>query len=277
MPAPLASPAPLPTSPWRATPLIRASLALHLLALVTVLWQPALWTWAAGAVFADHLLLTAAGLWPRSTLLGANIRCLPEGAAARGEVAITIDDGPDPAVTPAVLDLLDSYGARATFFCIGRRARAHPELARAIVERGHALENHTEHHRHNFVMLGPRAYTRELQAAQDSLTAIGGQRPQFFRAPAGLRNPFLGPVLARLNLRLTSWTRRGFDTREGVARHVLRRLLCGLRAGDILLLHDGHAARTTEGQPVILAVLPELLSALNRAGLRPVTLREALI
>ena len=117
---------------------------------------------------------------------------------------------------------------------------------------------------------------RELQAAQDTLTAITGQRPLFFRAPAGLRNPFLDPVLARLGLRLASWSARGFDTRIGDAERVKDRLLRGLRAGAILLLHDGNAARTPDGIPVILEVLPAVLAAAEAADLRFVTLRQAL-
>ncbi|OYV42418.1 MAG: polysaccharide deacetylase family protein, partial [Burkholderiales bacterium 21-58-4] len=112
--------------------------------------------------------------------------------------------------------------------------------------------------------------------AQDTLTAITGQRPLFFRAPAGLRNPLLDPVLARLGLRLASWSARGFDTRIGDAERVKDRLLRGLRTGAILLLHDGNAARTREGIPVILEVLPTVLAAAKAADLRFVTLRLAL-
>jgi peptidoglycan/xylan/chitin deacetylase (PgdA/CDA1 family) len=100
--------------------------------------------------------------------------------------------------------------------------------------------------------------------------------PLFFRAPAGLRNPLLQPVLSRLRLRLASWTRRGFDTVDSNADAVLAKLSRELNAGDILLLHDGHAARTRGGTPVIVEVLPRLLDALGTAGLHSVTLRAAL-
>lgn len=118
--------------------------------------------------------------------------------------------------------------------------------------------------------------TREIQAAQDTLAAITGQRPLFFRAPAGLRNPFLDPVLTGLGLRLASWSARGFDTRVGNAAQVTTRLLRGLTAGTILLLHDGNAARTSTGVPVILEVLPVVLESATAAHLRPVTLTQAL-
>ncbi|MCW3481311.1 polysaccharide deacetylase family protein [Neisseriaceae bacterium JH1-16] len=259
----------------RLTPLVSLSLLLHPLLAVAWLAWPAAWPWWLGLFLVDHLLLAAAGLWPRSRLLGPNWTRLPAAAAARGEVALTIDDGPDPDVTPKVLDLLDAAGARATFFCIGRQAARHPALCREIVARGHAVENHSEYHRHNFSLSGPRALARELDAAQRTLADITGCTPRFFRAPAGLRNLFLDPLLQRRGLRLASWTRRGFDTRQRDSAKVLAVLSEGLTAGDILLLHDAHAARTPSGEPVILAVLPELLARIRVAGLATVTLAEA--
>ncbi|MBW8370771.1 MAG: polysaccharide deacetylase family protein [Thiobacillus sp.] len=260
---------------WRPTLLIRASIALHGLALVAVIADPAQWPWALGAVVINHLLLTAVGLWPRSSGLGPNWTRLPAAAAARHEIALTIDDGPDPLVTPQVLDILDRYAARATFFCVGEKAARYPDLCREIVRRGHGVENHSQHHRHTFSLLGPRGFMRELQAAQSTLSQITGQRPVFFRAPAGLRNPFLDPVLARLGLTLASWSVRGFDTRIGDAERVRHALLRGLRGGAILLLHDGNAARSPQGIPVILDVLPAVLESAAAAGLRFVSLRDA--
>ena len=134
--------------------------ALGLLAM-----QPALWPWGLGALAANHLALTAAGLWPRSRSLGPNWVRLPP-AAAPGHIAITIDDGPDPEVTPQVLDLLDRFDARASFFCIGSRAQRHPELCREIVRRGHAVENHSQHHYYHFSTFGPRRMAREIKPAR---------------------------------------------------------------------------------------------------------------
>ncbi len=246
---------------------------LHALALAAVITAPGQWRWALAAVVINHLLIGAVGLWPRSQWLGPNWTRLPAAATARNEIALTIDDGPDPLVTPQVLDMLDQYAAQATFFCVGKKAARHPELCREIVRRGHAVENHSQHHRHYFALLGPRGFMHEVRAAQDTLTVISGQRPLFFRAPAGLRNPFLGQVLARLGLQLASWSVRGQDTRIGDAERVKKRLLRGLQAGSILLLHDGNAARTPDGTPVILEVLPTVLATPN---LRFVTLRQAL-
>jgi peptidoglycan/xylan/chitin deacetylase (PgdA/CDA1 family) len=270
-----ASPAPAATaaSGWPAY--AKASLACHLGAGAAAALVPSSWPWALGAVAANHLVLTAGGLWPRSRWLGSNWTRLPQAAAARGEIAITIDDGPDPAVTPAVLDLLDAHRVQATFFCIAERARAHPALCRAIVARGHSVQNHSDRHLHRFSLLGPRAMAREVGAAQASLAEITGTLPRFFRAPAGLRNPFLQPVLQRLELQLVSWTRRGFDTVGSDPRAVAARLMRRLGAGDIVLVHDGHAARDGEGRALAVVALPLLLARVRDARLAPVTLPAA--
>jgi peptidoglycan/xylan/chitin deacetylase (PgdA/CDA1 family) len=268
-----------PARAWRPATLIRTSAVLHLAAVGTTLVRPQLWPWTLSAVITDHLVLTAAGLWPRSRLLGPNWTRLPPASAAgsRGAVAITIDDGPDAEVTPAVLDVLEAHNATATFFCVGERIEQHPLLARTIVERHHEIGNHSYRHTHGFALLGPRALAREVGRAQEAISAATGHSPSFFRAPAGLRNLFLEPVLSRAGLQLVSWTRRGFDSVSGNPDAVVARLTRGLQPGDILVLHDGHAARSYAGIPLILEVLPRLLTALATAQLTTTTLSAALM
>ncbi len=269
---------------WRPTRLIRATFWLHGLALAAalglLLLRPNGWPGALAALLAvialNHVVLTLTGLWPRSRWLGPNLTDFHGKPAADGRIVLTIDDGPDPAVTPAVLDLLARHGARASFFLIGVRAEACPELVRRIAAAGHGIENHSYRHDHGFSLRGPRWLTEDLARAQQCLTRLAGRAPRFFRAPAGLRSPLLDPVLARSRLRLASWTRRGFDTRTGDPAKVLERLAGRqgerLAAGDILLVHDGHAARDQAGQPVILAVLEQLLPLCRQRGLAVVSL-----
>jgi peptidoglycan/xylan/chitin deacetylase (PgdA/CDA1 family) len=220
-------------------------------------------------------VLFTASLLPRSRLIGENLVRLPDASVRRGEVAITFDDGPDPEVTPRVLDLLDARGARASFFCVGERAAAFPRLAAEIVRRGHSVENHSHRHSSAFGWYGPRRLRRELEAAQRALHEAAGAAPRFFRAPFGTRSPLLDPALARLGLSLVSWTRRGYDTVDGDPARVLRRLVTQLAAGDVLLLHDGVTVREQRAAPTALAVLPRLLDHLEARGLKAVSLRTA--
>jgi peptidoglycan-N-acetylglucosamine deacetylase len=236
---------------------------------------PSYWAWWLASLAADHLCLSMFGMWPRSRLLGPNVSRLPHASADRAEVALTFDDGPDPEVTPLVLDLLGRHGAKATFFCIGERASKYPQLVRHIHARGHSVQNHTQTHPYSFACRTPYRLAREISEAQRAIFEAGGVRPRFFRAPAGLRSPLLDPVLAWMGLQYVSWTRRGLDGISRDPNRILERLLAELAAGDILLLHDGSCTRTLTGKPVVLAVLPTLLQHLTGRGLRSVSLTQA--
>lgn len=257
--------------PWRPGALLVGSTLLHGAGLAAAVLSPRLRPAALSVLVADHLLVIAAGLWPTSGALGPNLRRL-EGAGSGGRVALTFDDGPDPEATPRVLDLLDRHGARASFFCVGERVERRPELASEIARRGHRVENHSHRHLSRFSVLGPAAMAREIDRAQGAIAAATGRLPRLFRPPAGLRNPFLEPLLARRGLWLASWRRRGFDTVCADPRRVARSLTRGLEPGDVLLLHDGGSARGPGGRPVVLEALPRVLEALDARGLEAVPL-----
>jgi peptidoglycan-N-acetylglucosamine deacetylase len=264
-----------PSRAWRPALALQVTVALHAGGALALLWRPEQWHWVAGTLVANHAVLFVNGLAPCSRLLGPNMARLPAAAASRSEVALTFDDGPDPEVTPRVLDMLDAHGARASFFCIGARARAFPAIAREIVRRGHSVENHSLHHSTLFGWYGLVKLKNELRAAQGVLGEITGRTPEFFRAPFGVRNPLLDPALASCGLRYVSWTRRGFDVVDENGPRVLRRLTSGLAAGDLLVLHDGSAAHARRGPPTVLAVLPPLLERLAERGFKAVSLPAA--
>ncbi|WER48169.1 polysaccharide deacetylase family protein [Cupriavidus sp. WKF15] len=275
LPVPARDQAPPVSRTWRPGKLLYGAGLVHAGAAVAVLADPSTLAWAAAAVGATHATLATVGLWPRSTWLGPNALRLPR--AAGNSVALTFDDGPHPELTPRVLELLDRHGARATFFCVGERAARYPGLVREIARRGHAVENHSMHHRLDFSVFGPWRMRREIRDAQQLLADLTGQPPRYFRAPAGLRNPFLEPVLCTEGLQLAAWTRRGFDTRNGDrAARIAQRLTHNLAAGDILLLHDGNSGVDPAGKPHCTAVLPGLLAAIADAGLQCVTLRAGM-
>ena len=259
---------------WHPPPAIRFSLLLHAAGIVTLFIHPASWPWIIGVLLSNHLILSSAVLWPTGQLLGPNLTRLPQAAVERGEVVLTFDDGPDPEVTPRVLDLLDQYQVRASFFCIGAKAAAYPNLLKEILRRGHSVENHSYHHSPYFPFYGITRLRREVQNAQTTIAGITGRAPVFFRAPAGFRSPFLDFVLARCGLHYVSWTRRGFDGVRCDPALVLRRLTRNLAAGDVLLLHDNAPARADE--PAVLTVLPALLQQLAAQGLKAVSLPAAL-
>jgi peptidoglycan/xylan/chitin deacetylase (PgdA/CDA1 family) len=253
------------------SPAVAGSAALHLAGASALVAAPELWHSVLGTLAFNHAALAIVGAVPGSRLLGPNLIRLTAAARARGEVVLTFDDGPDPHGTPRVIDILARHGATASFFCIGSHAARDPGLTREIAARGHSVENHTFRHSNGFAFLGPRGLAAEISRAQETLTALSGRKPSFFRAPMGVRGPLLEPVLRRLDLSLVSWTRRGLDGLPADPRRVRERLTRDLAAGDILVLHDGGPA----GGRVAIQVLPWLLEAIAVSGLRPVSLAQA--
>ena len=221
--------------------------------------------WVGGAwagffsLAAAHLFWVAVTLCPGSTPFGVARQDFP---VVVREVILTIDDGPC-ADTPAMLDLLDRYDAKAMFFLIGWRAAASPGLVLSIVSRGHAVGNHTlTHPAASFWAAGPARLRREIAGCSEILTGLTNQAPAWFRAPAGFRNPFTAPILRELNLEYLGWAARGFDTRQTNVSRIIVRLRRGFRPGAVLLIHQGH--------PHSIAVLEALLQALAAEGWRTI-------
>jgi peptidoglycan-N-acetylglucosamine deacetylase len=159
--------------------------------------------------------------------------------ADRREIWLTIDDGPDPADTPRILELLKTHQAKATFFVIGKNAAAHPELVRAISDAGHEVGYHTHTHpAGTFWCASPARLRRELDAGLSALHDIG-VKPQRFRPPVGIKNLWLAPALVTRRLECVGWSARGLELLGGSAETVASRVLRDLRPGSILLLHEG--------------------------------------
>lgn len=261
---------------WVPTPFVRASILFHIGAAVALVARPFAWRWWIGGLLTNHLLLGGFGMWPRSSVLGANITRVSANCRGGRCIVLTFDDGPDPEVTRQVLELLDRYDAKASFFCIGERAARFPDIVAEIVRHGHSVENHSNCHPIGFACYSVGGLRREIGRAQLTLTRLAGTPPAFFRAPFGLRSPLLAPALATFPLCYVSWTRRGYDAATRRPEAVLRRITRGLAAGDILVLHDTARSRTTAGRPVVLDVLPALLQQIEAVGLRVLSLPLAM-
>lgn len=188
-------------------------------------------------------------------------------ATDRREVWLTIDDGPDPHDTPAILEVLARHRARATFFVIGSKVWRYPGAARAIVAAGHDLQNHTwSHPACSFWAATPGCARREISAATAAIRQVTGQTPSLFRAPAGLANPFVHHAAARAGLRLAGWSASGLDGIRHEPDRVLDRILLGLRPGAVILLHEGPVAGLRPGTRA--RTLDRLLRELGARGYR---------
>jgi peptidoglycan/xylan/chitin deacetylase (PgdA/CDA1 family) len=197
---------------------------------------------ALAPILLSHLLLLYATLRANCQWWGPVMRSFQ---TSDPEVWLTIDDGPSPAHTLSILDLLDRFGARATFFVIGAHAEKNPRLITEILSRGHGLANHTFiHPSGTFWAAGPARVAAEIDLCAEMLRA-GPDRPaRLFRAPAGLKNLFVHPALTRRGLALIGWTVRGLDTIRRRPEVVAARVLHSAKPGAILLLHEGHRVAT---------------------------------
>ncbi len=242
-------------------------------------------------ITAPVTVMTTAGLlaaygaaYPQSQLFGPTVRYTP----SPGQLAITFDDGPNPAITPQLLDLLDRNGARATFFLIGRFVRECPDLVREIAARGHAIGNHTDTHP-NLFWLGRARLREELDRCQQALAAVLGEPPVLMRPPFGLRNPLLNEVVQEAGIRsVVMWTLLPGDWLPKPAAWLIRRMQPiaerGARAqegtprrpgGDVLCLHDGDHRRLHGDRGRTLAALEYWLPRWRDLGLEFVTITSA--
>src|SRR5258707_10584117 len=204
-------------------------------------WLEGLWV-----LFLAHLILIAPPLIPSFQGFGPVMTFFDQDG---DEVWLTIDDGPDPRTTPAILDLLDRFDARATFFLIGQKAMDASDLVQMILDRGHSIGNHTQTHpQFDFWRLRPHRLRHEIERFEETLDSLDCPIPCLFRAPTGMKNPYLHPILSVRSLFLVGWSARAYDAREKKAAAVAERLLQAVRPGAILLLHECSQAsiRTLE-------------------------------
>lgn len=189
------------------------------------------------------------------------------------EVWLTIDDGPDPVDTPAFLETLARHDARATFFAKGGRVEANPGLARSITASGSELANHSwSHPSGSFWFLGPDQIASEVDRSQEAITAATGAAPTRFRAPVGMKNPFVHPILESRKLYLVGWSARGFDGVGFDPRVAADSILKDVAPGGIILLHEGRAE--ADGRRLSQECLEFVLEALDARGYRCVIPRD---
>ena len=225
--------------------------------------------WALPSVLAGHAFWMYSTLVPHCAWFGevvTSVRQL-DPTAEPDTVWLTIDDGPHPDDTPALLELLDAHDAQATFFFIGRNAAAHPDLVQEVVARGHQVGNHTMTHPHyRFWAYGPSQVRRELAEGERVLTELAGRPVSFVRAPAGLKNPFVQAYLDGRGHRLIAWSARGLDGVSSDRDRILERIGANIEPGAIILVHEGRSDDANER--LAPDVLAGVLSTLADRGLR---------
>lgn len=219
---------------------------------------------ALAPIVLSHVLLLYATLAANCQWFGPVMRSFE---TSNEEVWLTIDDGPSPAHTTAMLDLLDRFDARATFFVVGLNAERYPHLITEILTRGHEIANHTyTHPGGSFWLAGPRRIAAEIDLCAEHLRARPDRPARFFRAPVGLKNLFVHPELKPRGLALVGWSVRSLDTIRRDSNEIAARIARAARPGAIIILHEGHRVESDpEFHP---RCLEQTLAALAERGYR---------
>jgi peptidoglycan/xylan/chitin deacetylase (PgdA/CDA1 family) len=250
-----------------------ARLLLWLFSLSSLAWCGL--SWAHTRPGSLELALALAGLvlyatygvlWPQCGMYGD---ALSRGKPGTRRVALTFDDGPHPVTTRAVLELLGAHGARATFFVLGHKVEAHPEVVREIHAAGHTLGIHGFQHDRLFSFRSPGYARRQVERTRLAIAAACGVSPSLFRPPVGFASYRTFRGAERACARVIAWSVRSLDgVRNADPERVARRVIERLEDGAIVLLHD--AAEHDDFTPASIAALPEILHALRERGLTPV-------
>ena len=205
-----------------------------------------------------------AAFHPRSQLFGAAI------CGVRNACAVTFDDGPNPDVTPKLLDLLEKHRVSATFFVLGKYVEQYPQLACEIAAAGHVIGNHTFSHP-SLLFFSQQQIMNELRRCEAAVSEATGQSMNIVRPPFGFRGPQFHPAAQKMGLsRVIMWSVSGHDWNQQPAAHLSRRLQ-KVKLGDIVLLHDGDHRVANADRSHMLEALEHWLPRWQDAGLKLVT------
>lgn len=183
-------------------------------------------------------------------------------------VSLTFDDGPNPLFTPKVLELLEQYDAKASFFIVGKEAKAHPHLLQTIVAQGHTISNHSYEHSNYYGFWSKERIKQDIRQTKELLEQVSNQESLFFRPPFGVTNPNIAKAIKELNLKMIGWSIRSFDTLAKNPQKVVDKIEKKLKRGDIILLHDSSE--------VSVEILEKLLKLLQEKKLKSVTIETLL-
>ncbi len=186
------------------------------------------------------------------------------------KIALTFDDGPHPKKTPQILDILDDFGVRATFFIIGKNAENYPAVLKETAARGHEIANHTYSHR-ALSSLSRDAVREEIGRTDKIIADITGKAPRLFRPPMGAYSPAIVAAAREFGKTTVIWT---VDTRDWAGEtksNIIKNIKANIRGGSIILFHDFTTGTANTGEALL-----EIIPYLQSEGYEFVTVSELL-
>jgi peptidoglycan/xylan/chitin deacetylase (PgdA/CDA1 family)/GT2 family glycosyltransferase len=214
------------------------------------------------------------GVNPRSRFYG---KVLSNGDRNRLRIALTFDDGPNEPFTSQVLNILEQYGIKATFFVIGENALRYPETCRRMVAAGNVVGNHSYHHLKSLCLKRGRTAARDIELARRAIYSCTGLEPKLFRPPHGFRTPWLMRTVRNLGYTVVTWDNMTSDwNAEKSGEEIIPAILGRARPGGVIVLHDGRDTRLKYDRSHMLQALPFVIETLTERGFEFVTIPELL-
>ncbi len=146
------------------------------------------------------------------------------GSKTSGKIALTFDDGPNAKYTPIILDLLKEYGAKATFFCIGKHVENHLDIFKRIIIEGHVIGNHSYCHSVNYGFLPKENIEEDIDECNHVVKSVLTKKPKLYRPPFGVTNPAIAKAVESLKMTCCGWSIRSLDTRATSSNQIIKRV-----------------------------------------------------
>lgn len=208
-----------------------------------------------------------------------------QGQATGKTVALTFDDGPNEPYTSEILNILDRYGVKATFFVIGSNVESYPETTRRIIASGHVLGNHSYSHRANHALSENRYIGKDIELAQEAIFKVTGIKPHLYRPPHGKKSPWELQYLKKSDFVEVTWSTTVNEVHDDlvfgkpIPKEVIRHIISTVKPGRIILLHDGYGTEhgdVNSDKSLTVKILPSIIEELQKQGYEFVTVPELL-
>lgn len=214
-------------------------------------------------------------LWIGASFLPGGGNIIKHGPDTQKFVAITFDDGPSPA-TLEILEILDRYEVKATFFVCGANVERYPDIAASIVDKGCQIANHSQSHSNYLKLYPPYRVVNDYKKAESAIYEATGVEPRFYRAPSGRTSPWMRWALRREGLQLVGWNDLSRDWEDPGKDIIIDQITRNVRSGSIIVLHDGHRLIENPDRSQLIQVLPTIIENLQSQGYQLVTVAEML-